>query len=359
MKILFLTQTSEIGAASRYRVYQYIPLLRKEGIACTVSPAAGDFIFKHMYGHKSSLWRKIACLAFIFLRRFFDLLRVKFYDVIFIQREILPQTFPFFEKLIFLINKNIVFDFDDAIFLVPPQRKSILYRLRYKNNIREIIRMSRLVIAGNNYLKAYALRFNTNVQVIPTSIDTESWRDDKKKYFSKAKVIIGWIGSEHTLFYLNVLGDALRDLSRLFPIEVHVVGVNNFYIKGIEVINIPWNLSSEIDEVKKFDIGIAPLVDDAWGRGKCGLKALQYMSCGIPVVCSGAGVYKEMINDGINGFLASNEYQWKEKLAKLISDEKLRVEIGRQGRITVLEKFSQKGSFIKIANVFKNIFSPC
>ncbi|MBI4846722.1 MAG: glycosyltransferase family 4 protein [Candidatus Omnitrophica bacterium] len=353
MRVLFLTQTTELGASSRYRVYQYIELLKKDGVICHVSPAVPDFIFNFMY-IKQGLWRKVPCLFFIILRRFFDLLRVKFYDIIFIQREILPQVYPVFERLICLLNKNIVFDFDDAIFLVPPQRQSFLYNFRYKDNIRDIIRISRLVIVGNNYLKTYALRFNSNVQLIPTSIDTNRWFIDKKEQLAKTKVVIGWIGSEHTLFYLDALGDSLRNLSRLFQIEVRVVGVNNFFVKGVDVVNIPWSFISEVDEVNKFDIGIAPLVEDAWGKGKCALKALQYMSCGIPVVCSQAGVYKEIIDDGENGFLASDEYAWEKKLAMLISDEKLRVKIGKQGRITVLERFSRNGSYVILKSLFKN-----
>lgn len=339
MKVLFLTQTSQIGPASRYRVYQYLQCLESEGIECVVSPALNTYLSRCFYG-ASNPWQKLPFVFLIVFRRFIDLFRVRQYDLVFIQREILPQVFPFLEKLIFMLNKNIVFDFDDAIFLVPPQRKSFLYGLRYRNNIKEIVCMSKAVIVGNDYLKSYALRFNSNVYLIPTSIDMERWPDKEKEYINKTEIVIGWIGSVHTLFYLRSLSGVLKKISLMFRVKLFVIGVKEFMIEGVDVIAKDWRQDTEREDLKKIDIGLAPLFDDEWGRGKCGLKALQYMVCGIPLVCSNAGVYKQMIADGVNGFLASNENEWVDKLTLLIKDASLRRKLAESARQTLKQKYS-------------------
>ena len=337
MRILFLTQTSRIGPASRYRAYQYVPLLEKEGISCAISPALPERCFSAFYLSRN-VWQKLPFCLLIAVRRFFDLFRVRKYDVIFIQREIIPQAFPLFEKIIAFLNKNVVFDFDDAIFLVPPQRKSLVYLFRCGNNIERIVRLSRLVITGNDYLKKYASRFNSNVEVLPTAIDTGRWQPGKKE--KKEKIVIGWIGSMHTIMYLETISGVLKELAGDFSLRVLVIGTRDFSIKGVEVICRPWGFNSEVSDVNDMDIGVAPLFDDDWGRGKCGLKALQYMACGVPVVCSNAGVYKEIIQDGENGLLAQTQSEWKEKLACLLRDAGLRERIGDAGRRMVEKSYS-------------------
>ncbi len=339
MKVLFLVQTSEIGPASRYRVYQYLDYLKTKDIKATVSPAISAKHFFRIYG-ATNPWRKILYFIFVIIVRLKDIFRVKQYDVVFIQREILPQLFPVFEKIISILNKNIIFDFDDAIFLVPPQRHNFIYKFRCTNNIKEIIKMSKYVIAGNEYLKSYALEFNRQVSVIPTAIDTNKFCLKSKRFHRPDKITIGWIGTMHTLFYLENIKEVFKHLAASFNICLSCVGVENFTIEGVEVINKPWSIVREIADLQEFDIGVAPLLDDRWGKGKCGLKALQYMSCGIPVICSNAGVFKEIIQDGENGFLAENNQEWIDKLGRLIKDEDLRKRMSVIGRKTVEGKYS-------------------
>lgn len=343
MKVLFLTQSTLIGPASRYRVYQYIDYLEKNNISCTVSSALPKSCYRFFY-QSNAIWKKALLLPLIFLRRLRDLWRVKNYDIVFIQREILPQCFPLFETIISKLNKNIIFDFDDAIFLVPPQRNKRFYTFRDKIAIERIIKLSAKIIAGNDYLKQYALQFNQQVSVIPTVVDTDKWMKADElvdnKNINNKKIVIGWIGTRHNLFYLEKLKNVFARLSSEYDICLHVISDADCIINNVEVVNIVWAEDTEVQEVRKFDIGIAPLFDDDWAKGKCGLKALQYMSCSVPTVCSAVGVYNQIIQDRYNGFLAKDETEWIEKLSLLIADQNLRKNLGQIGRKTIEDKYS-------------------
>jgi len=170
-------------------------------------------------------------------------------------------------------------------------------------------------------------------------------------------LVIGWIGSPHTVFYLDSLRPVLARLGRRFSIRLHLIGVDQVSWPGVDTVCIPWTLDSEVDQVRKFDIGIAPLYDDDWGKGKCGLKALQYMSCAVPVVCSDAGVYKEFIVDGINGFLADTAEAWEKKLTGLMLDRQQRVSVGRAGRDTVEKSYSLKSGAPRLIGLFRDLLS--
>jgi len=355
MKVLFLTQTDIDGPASRYRVYQYLEYLQKQGIDCSVSPgiAKGDYLKIYAGFHPV---RKLCALIGVVFRRIIDLLRISQFDIIFIQREISPQVFPLIEKIIKMMRKKVIFDFDDAIFLVPPQRNSIIYKFRFEDNIKEIIKESSYVLAGNDYLLEYALDYNPKARVIPTCVDTNRFIFKEKSAADSKKIIIGWIGTEHSLLYLEDIKSVFQELSKRFKISLHVMAGVNFNISGVEVINKKWDINTEVADLHELDIGVAPLKDDGWGKGKCGLKALQYMSCGIPVVCSPAGVYKTMIVDGENGLLAANANDWIEKLTLLIKDAALRKKIALQARNLVEAKYSLKVNAPKIKEVLELVF---
>jgi len=351
MKVLFLTQTDIDGPASRYRVYQFLDYLKDHGVEWTLSPGIAKNHYLKVYSGKNSL-RKFAALVLVFFKRLKDALRAPGYDIIFLQREILPQVFPVIEKMIMKLNKNLVFDFDDAIFLVPAQRDSFIYKFRFRDNISEIIKGSSYIIAGNEYLREYAGRFSSKVCVIPTCVDTARFYVKKKLISDNEQTVIGWIGTEHSLFYLKNIEGVFKELSKKFNICLHVIGGRDFAVEGVKVVNKKWDMGTEVADLHELDIGVAPLLDDGWGKGKCGLKALQYMSCGIPVVCSNAGIYKEMIVEGKNGFLASKDDEWVEKLEMLIQDKKLREKISLAARNMIEEKYSLKANASKLKSVF-------
>jgi len=339
MRVVFLTQTSELGPSSRHRVYQYLEFLKKQGILCTVSPAIPSTHFSKVYSAQSPI-NKLPYFFLGLLRRFVDLAGTSQSDIIFLQKEVLPQAYPLIEKLIRELHRKLVFDFDDAIFLLPPGKRSFLYNLRYKNSVPKILSMSDYIIAGNEYLRQYALRFNTNVMVIPTSIDTEKYHVRERK--KREKISIGWIGSTTTTLYLDQLKNVLRTLAKGYKFYLNVIGTAGYGIEGVETVSKSWRLEREVFDLQDFDIGVAPLENDGWTLGKCGCKVLQYMAVGIPVVASRVGVHGEIIDDGVNGFLADSEEEWIDKLSLLIEDENLRRRLGIMGRKTVEDRYSVK-----------------
>jgi glycosyltransferase involved in cell wall biosynthesis len=352
MRVTFLTQTSQLGPSSRHRVYQYLDFLKREGVDFRVSPAISGTDFTKVYNIHRPI-NKLPYFGLVVLKRLIDLTMMGAGDIVFLQKEVLPQAYPLIEEFIKKLNRKLVFDFDDAIFLLPPKRRSLLYNFRYKNSIPRILRMSDYVIAGNEYLKQYALRFNRNVEVIPTSVNTETYFINKKE--KKDKINIGWIGSQSTLFYLDQLRNIFTALAKRYNICLTVIGTGNYRIDGVETVTRPWRLEREILDLQCFDIGVAPLNNDDWALGKCGCKVIQYMGLGIPAVASPAGINGEIINDGVNGFLADSDEEWIEKLSQLIENEALRERFGFMGRKTVEERYSVKVNGPKLLEILQRV----
>lgn len=355
-KILFLTQTGLEGASARYRVYQFIDYLGKEGYDCTVSPAVSDRIIRKLTLRGNLLDRIIAYSQPLF-RRISELVSLKKYDLIFLQRDILIHFPPLLELMISKINSNIIFDFDDALYTQPkPARYAPLYKLRGANKIPKLIKMADYVIVGNRHLKEYSCRFNKNTEIIPTSIDTNKY-PVKIDYSAKGSVVIGWMGSPVTSIYLKGIEAALRRLAEKHEIILRVIGINNYDIKGVEVFAKEWNLDNEIEDLMSFDIGIMPLLQDEWTLGKCSTKLLQYMAMGIPVVSSAVGANCDIVEDGQNGFLAEDEDDWFDKIALLVENAELRKKVGLSGRATVESSYSLGASAPKLKAVLEKAYN--
>ena len=263
-------------------------------------------------------------------------------DAIFIHR--LPLTVTEF-NVIRALNKNIIFDFDDALFAyngATPSDEHYKAHLDRKYVIDYIIRNSKLIIAGNEYLKEYARPLNENVIVIPTCIDTGVYSSSVVET-TNDKVIIGWIGLSSNLRYVISISNAIRKgLTGRKDVVFKIVSDNFIDIAGIDIVKKQWKLQEEVSDVGTFDIGIMPLDDNEWTRGKCSYKALLYMAMGIPVVLSPVGMNKEIVEDGVSGFFATTEGEWVEKLSILIEDSTLRHQMGIKGRRVVEERYSKK-----------------
>jgi len=352
MRVIFLTQTSDLGPSSRHRVYQYLDFLKREGVHCKVSPAISGTDYARVYTTHRPI-NKLPYFGPVLLKRLIDLAMTGASDIVFLQKEVLPQAFPLIEEFIKKLNRKLVFDFDDAIFLLPPKRRSFLYNFRYKSGIPRILRMSDYVIAGNEYLREYALRFNGNVEVIPTSIDTEMYFVKKKE--KKEKINIGWIGSRSTIFYLDRLRNVFTALAKRYNICLTVIGTGDYRVDGVETVALPWRREREISDLQCFDIGVAPLVNDDWALGKCGCKVIQYMGVGIPAVASPVGIHRKIINDGVNGYLADSDEEWIERLSQLIENETLRERFGFMGRKTVEERYSVKVNGPKLLEILQKV----
>jgi glycosyltransferase involved in cell wall biosynthesis len=195
-------------------------------------------------------------------------------------------------------------------------------------------------MAGNPYLADYARQTNQNVSIVPTTIDTDKYKVVQRSYDERRVPVIGWSGSFSTVQHLDSLVGALKRLAQTEIFRLVVIGTPVYKIDGVDVEAMPWRSATEVSDLAQIDMGIMPLPDESWSRGKCGLKALQYMALGIPTVCSPVGVNSEIIQDGVNGFLADTEDEWVEKLKRLLHDKDLRARLGAAGRKTVETKYS-------------------
>jgi glycosyltransferase involved in cell wall biosynthesis len=277
------------------------------------------------------------------------------WDAIIIHRELMPVGPAVLERWLAKRGIPILYDFDDAIFLPDVSEANRRFQwLKWPGKTGDICRLSAHVIVGNDYLKQYALRHTGHVTVIPTTIDTQHYTPKASNDITGTPVI-GWSGSRTTVKHLRSLEPALRELRRLMEFRLAVIGGDGRGVSGIEVEHRPWNAEGEVADLHSFDVGIMPLPDDAWTRGKCGLKALQYMAAGIPTVASPVGVNAAFIEDGCNGFLAASQGEWVEKLARLLSDSELRRRFAAEGRRTVEARYSAREQAPRFRDLLRRI----
>lgn len=359
MKVLFLTQSDEICAASRTRVYQYLPFLRSKGITYKVIPMVRGLLYKGAFVLPESKVKKLLYISFSLILNYIKSLQIlalaRYYDVIFIQRVLIPKAIACFLKK---INDNIIFDFDDAIYATENPKMNLINRLRWNRNRRYLpymLSISKAAIVENEYNKKFAEQFIKDVYIITGPVDTQRYRPNNENPPQKLEnsVVIGWIGSPTTTVYLNSLKDVFRTLSWKYKITLKLIGASDFDMPGFKIVKKKWYLNTEVSELQSFSIGIMPLPDDDWTRGKGGFKLLQYLSMGIPAVATPVGINTEIIKDGITGFLVNSEEEWIERLSSLIESPDLRQSIGAAGRKTVEKRFSLKVNAARFLEVLE------
>lgn len=347
--MLALSPVPEEGAGCRFRIAQYVPALQAAGIDVTISP----FFTREFFG---LVYRKGHALAksAMFIQRAADRLRLVAdrggYDAFFIYREALPVGPAIIETLLAgARGAAMIYDFDDAVFLPnTSEANRPIALLKWPSKVRTIIGRSDVVIAGNEFLASYARQYNDSVRVIPTVVDTTKFvpRAGVAQGFSPAAaapIVIGWIGTPTTAPYLLSLQPVLQELARTHPFVLRVCGAGaDLQIPGVTVANEPWTLDGEVTLFNTCDIGVYPLSDDEWAKGKCGFKAIQFMACGVPVVAAPVGVNREIIQDDVNGLLAATPSAWVEKLGRLLGDAALRARLGAAGRCTIEDHYSLK-----------------
>ncbi len=355
MRILFLVPHPWEGASSRYRVLQYVPHFEAAGIRCTVS----SFLSKDFYrvAYQVGHWgRKGSCFLASSLRRLRDLLRSGRYDVVFIHLEAFPFGPPLIEQSLALRGIPFVFDLDDAIFLPTSRSAHLVARwLRRPQKLPAILRWSRHVITCNDYLRHYAEQFNPQVTVIPTCVDIQQFTPIIPRS-ARTRPVIGWVGSHSTAGYLDVLKPVLARLAQRFEFTLKIVGAGRpMQIPGVDIYQEPWTLAKDVSFFQDLDIGVYPLPDEPWVLGKTGFKTVQYMAVGVPCVVSAVGRNCEIVQDGVNGFLAHSEEEWYDRLARLLSDASLRSRLGAAGRRTVEERFAMQQYIPTYVDIFRKV----
>ena len=343
----------DTSPGQRYRLEQWDPLLRERGVEITYAPFESDELHSTVYkpGH---LGEKVRMVSQALRGRMSLLKTVTDYDVVYIFREAALLGPPIFERLIYQSGVPIVFDFDDAIFVSykSPSNGYLSY-LKFAGKTKTNCRIASHVMVGNPYLAAYARRVNDNVTIIPTTIDTSKYKPLKKD--GSKGLVIGWTGSYSTVQHLDTLREALARLARQVDFRLRVIGTPSYEIPGVDIEAMNWRSETELEDLSEIDIGIMPLPDDNWSKGKCGLKALQFMALGIPTVCSPVGVNTDIIQDNVNGLIASSDDEWVEKLTMLLHSAELRDRLGKEGRRTVEEKYSAVSQAPRVYEVLKSV----
>ena len=353
MKVLAIVPALyDTSPGQRFRLEQWENLLQEKGVSITYAPFETDELREILYQSGNTL-RKVQTVAKNMNRRRSEVKSLKGFDLVYVFREAALLGPAWFERRIAASGVPMIFDFDDAVFHAykSPSNGYLSY-LKFPNKIGEICKLSTWVMAGNEYLSDYAKQYNQNVTIIPTTIDTDKYRVVEKDA-NAAQVTIGWSGSFSTVQHLDTIRDVLRELASGEKFTLRVIGTPNYKIPDVETEAIKWRSETEIADLEKIDIGLMPLPDDQWSKGKCGLKALQYMALGIPTVCSPVGVNSAIIRDGANGFLADGKDEWIEKLKRLLHSAELRRKIGLAGRETVEENFSAKSQAPRVFEVFQ------
>ncbi len=338
----------------RFRFEQYLSYLNSNGYQCELSYLLNEKDDKAFYA-KGNYVRKVFIYLKTLLKRTGDWMGMKKYDIIFIFRDALMTGSTFFEKRFAKSGAKLIFDFDDAIWQqnVSEANKNLSF-LKNADKTGTIIKLSDLIFAGNQYLADYAAQFNQQIVIVPTTIDTSIYlpRDNSVQ---KKQVCIGWSGSFSTIQHFALAIPALKRVSEKFGTAVvfKIIGDSNYYCKELETKGVAWKAATELEDLSEIDIGIMPLPDDEWAKGKCGLKGLQYMALGIPTLMSPVGVNTDIIQHGINGYVPDTEDEWVEILSSLINNREERIRIGDAGRKTVVDKYSVeawKGKYLEYFN---------
>jgi len=358
MRVLFLTPGPEENASARHRVYQFVPYIQAAGVQCIISPALSKTLYRKVFLRRTWM-QQIGYWFFVSVTRMRDLLRVRNFDLIFMQREVLSRLFPVFELAIACLNPKIVFDLDDNLFRIPyANDRGLLYRLGCRifvdrHNIERIVRESKVVVIGSPYLLDYVRPHNQNVVVIPTAVDLQKYTP--RKHTQACSITIGWIGSASTSVYLHSMSEVFQQLAERFGNKIRfiIIGDPNFEPLIPQMHIKPFVLEKEINDLHEMDIGIMPLDDNEWTRGKCAFKAIQYMAIGIPVVSSPVGVAQDIVRHGENGYLAKDTEDWVYYLSLLIEDADLRQHLGKNGRQLVEQYYSVQAVFPKLLELLK------
>jgi glycosyltransferase involved in cell wall biosynthesis len=329
--------------------------LQQNGYEITYSNIISEWDDKYFYQEGKYLFKTFIFIK-TFIHRCWDVIRAPKYDYIFIYREAFMIGTTQFERGLKRSKRPIIFDFDDSIWIqdISEGNKNLSWMKR-PSKTDEIISLADLVIVGNKYLAEHAKTFCSNVAIIPTTIDTNYHKPTNKTTHSI--LCIGWTGSETTIRHFKLIIPVLRRLKEKYGDHISFTQISNvpYDVPEIGLNAITWTPQNEISELEKFDIGIMPLPNDEWAKGKCGFKGLQYMAMEIPTIMSPVGVNTEIIEDGVNGFFASNEEEWFSVLCRLIEDNELRATIGKKGRETVIERYSIESQKKKYVQLFDDL----
>ncbi|MFA5925118.1 MAG: glycosyltransferase family 4 protein [Methylococcaceae bacterium] len=346
MRVLLLSRYARLGASSRLRSYQYLSYLSHADHEVTVESLFGDDYVRGLYSGKIS---RLAVLNAYFAR-FQNILKAGKFDLVWLEYEMLPWLPGWLELALLPKNIPLVVDYDDAVFHRYDQHRFGLVRKVLGNKIDAVMRRADIVLAGNAYLATRAEQAGARrVELLPTVVDASRYAVIEKREASP--ITIGWIGQPSTAKYLVQLMPVLEKIMTKHAACVVAIGPKPEQFQHLPVEVRPWSEATEVAEIQQFDIGIMPLSDSVWERGKCGYKLIQYMACGKSVVATPIGVNNVIVQHGINGFLANTGAEWCAALDQLCEDAVLRKRMGIEGRKMIEQHYSLQVAAPRLAEL--------
>jgi len=338
--VLFLVPSPlGISPGQRFRFEQYLPELEKMRISYSVRPFLSLRGRKHLYS-EGNILGKVSAMFGGYWRRIKDMFIVHRYDYVYIHRWATTAGPPVFEWIVAKIfRKKIIYDFDDAIWLNESTYNKKFLSVKFLSKVAKICRWAYTVTVGNSYLYDFAVRFNKNVIIIPTVVNTKTVHAVKQEH-NVVRPNVGWTGSFSTLQYLEIILPALKQLQERIDFTFYVIADRDPKLPLKKYVFIKWNAETETEDLLKFHIGLMPLTDNEYSKGKCGFKAIQYMALGMPAVVSPVGVNKKIIDDAKNGFFCSSQQEWENRIERLLKDSSLRRQIGEAAREKIEVSYS-------------------
>ena len=338
------------AASQRFRFEQYLHFLNEEGVSYRVSSFWDKKAWSILYKKGAVVGKTLATIRGL-IRRYSLVFTAFKYDRIFIHRELYPLGPQFIEFVLARIfGKKIIYDFDDSIWLPNYAANNAKFAfIKSYGHVKKLCKYAHKLSVGNDYLAAYGMQFNTNVIINPTTIDTENYHNQIKQQDSK-EFVIGWTGTHSTLRYLAEMIPMFQALEKEFDFKLVVISDKNpeFKLNSFEFVQ--WTKESEINDLLRFNVGLMPLTMDKWANGKCGFKALQYMSLGVPALVSPVGVNTQIVDHGINGFVCDTKEEWESALRTLLSNREKVKELAQNSR----KKLSTNIPFCRIKTILFN-----
>ena len=360
MNVLALASYPVEAAATRYRLTQFVAPLAERGIALDIRPFADSQLFASLY-RRGELPRTAFGLIKSALKRLTDVTAARDADVLFVQREAMMFGPPLIEWLAAnVVRCPLVLDLDDATYVpyTSPTYGRLGSALKWFRKTDDLIRWAKIVTCGNRSIAEYVANKGRPSIVIPTVVDTDLFRPKLTPRESDVPVI-GWIGTHSTYQYLESIFPTLQQLARTHRFRVKVIGAgrDDINVPGVDVENLKWSLGREVEDFQSFDIGLYPIIPDAWSAGKSGFKAIQYMAVGIPYVVTPVGACAETGELGRTHFDASSPDEWRDRIAALLSNPDLRKNMGEAGRQHALQNYTVPMQADKLARALRGAVS--
>lgn len=348
MRVLALTRYSRLGASTRLRTLQYIPALECAGLQIRVAPFFDDAYVTDLYSSRRNFYPILR----YYRRRIKQMLAARDVDLIWIEKEALPWIPWVFERGLLPAGVPYAVDYDDPVFYRYNLHRNSFIRLALGSKIDSVMAGAACVMVGNEYLAKRAIESGARrIEHVPTVVDMD-------RYFVKlpssgnSMVRVGWIGTPRTWKgSAEPIYEEIKSILSLKQACFRAIGAQLGKVQASDLEVFEWKEETEVSEIQNFDIGIMPLPDDPWTRGKCGYKLIQYMACGLPVVASPIGVNTSIVQHGVNGFLAETPDEWRSAVSTLIEQPELRRKMGAEGRKLAIAQYSLSSWSPRLLNI--------